>query len=904
MSTEDWHKVDVLEREGKNLTAEPDVATTTYGRDAEVEALACALAGRKSAVLLGPPGVGKTAVVRRLVELVARARVPSLRGASVWEIATTGLVAGTRYTGMQEEKIASLLRTARADRLIYVSDLWNLAMAGSYDTNPRGIYDLMRPGIEAERIVLFGEMSAGRWEKLCREFPMLERDFATITVEPTDEDATKEILARASADLGADVVFDRAALDRIYSLAKKFLPTQSFPGKGVDLLRRLALARRGSGAPRGGAPIDDLAVEELFAKQTGLPMHVVSPRVEVSYAEMTDFLSERVLGQDEAVGAVCDVLALYKTGLSNPDRPIGVILLVGPTGVGKTELAKATAEFLFGSRDRIFRVDLSEYKDYHSFEKLIGDPKKGTTGLLTDAVRKSPFSVILLDEFEKGHDNIADLFLQVFDDGRLTDAYGETVGFHHALILVTSNVGSDAAALEHGIGFGGERKATPERMEREVRRALEQHYRPEFLNRIDRVLFMRPLGRADLRRIARRELGKLYKREGLVERDLLLEVDDGVIDLLLDEGTDPKYGARPLKRAIEELLVIPLARALLGGGSRRFQLLRVAREGGEVTLSFEPTEASRRLDNLERRARVSDGEGGTVSLSLADVRAGMARLYESLAKLELVADLQGMRRDLADIEAREASPAFWEDAFGRSGMLVRRHRLSVEIRRLEILRGELDAVRELSEASFHDADDSVARELTDAYARLLRRIGRAERELLSFDERDQGDAHLVVTPAGAHERAAAWAVDLARMYAAWARDRGYDVELDLAEDGLCHVHVLGPYALGYLRGEVGGHRLVMPPVDRGHRRGEAYLARVEVLAKGEEPEAAAHVDDVAPIRSYDLWHSHGVRDRATGVSDGDAKRVLAGRIDAFLEAHADLRAKARAKGAGAARTAN
>ncbi|MBL9023372.1 MAG: AAA family ATPase [Myxococcales bacterium] len=895
MSSDDWQKIDVLEREGQNLTAEPHGAAQTYGRDAEVDALACALAGRKSAVLLGPPGVGKTAVVRKLVARVAQGAVPALRGASVWEIATTGLVAGTRYTGMQEEKIASLLKSARPDRLVYVSDLWNITVAGSYDTNPRGVYDLLRPGIEAERLVIFGEMSPGRWDKLCREYPFLERDFATITLAPTEEEETKEVLTRVAQELGPEVVFERAAIERVYALARKFLPTQSFPGKGVELLRKAALFRRGSASAPRGLPVDDGAIEEMFAKQTGLPMHVVSPRVSVTYDEMSSFLSERVLGQDDAVAAICDVLALYKTGLSNPDRPIGVILLVGPTGVGKTELAKATAEFLFGSRERIFRVDLSEYKDYHSFEKLIGDPRKGTTGQLTDFVRKSPFGVILLDEFEKGHPNIADLFLQVFDDGRLTDAYGEAVGFQHTLLLLTSNVGADMSALEHSIGFAGEAKASPERIEREVRRALEQHYRPEFLNRIDRVLFMRPLKREDLRRIARRELGKIYKREGLVERDLLLEVDDGVIDLMLDEGTDTKYGARPLKRAIEELLVVPLARALLGGADRRFQLLRVARSGRSVALTFEPTEASRRLDNLERRARVSDGEGGTVSLSLADVRSGVGALYQGLLVLERVADIDGMRRELATLEAREASPAFWEDAFGRSGMLVRRHRLSVEIRRLEILRGELDAVRELAEASFLEADDSVARELTDAYARLVRRMRRAEREIVGFDERDQGDARVVLTPAGAQEGAAAWATELAQMYAGWARDRGYDVEVATSADGVHQVNVAGAYAYGYLRGEAGGHRLVTAPPDKGQRRGEAFLARVEVLAKDEEPKSLVRLEDVAPIRTYDLWHSHGVRDRVTGHADGDTRRVLAGKIDAFLEAHADLRAGSRDK---------
>ncbi len=890
--SDDYRNIDVLEREGRNLTQDQAaLAPKTYGRNDEVEALARALAGRKSSVLLGPPGVGKTAIVKKLLHYLREGRLAVLAGASVFEISTAGLCSGTRYTGQQEEKIASLLRHAKPDRLIYVPDLWNITQAGSYESNPRGIYDLMRPGIEAETLVLFGEMSAGRWEKLCRESPNLERDFATLTVAPTTEEETRELLLRTAADLGTNVMFEKTAIERVYSLTKKFLPTQSFPGKGVELLRRLAHDARSANGESRARPIDEEFVETEFGKQTGLPLHMISPRVTVSYDDMRSFLTERVLGQSEAVMAVADVLALYKTGLSNPDRPAGVLLFVGPTGVGKTELAKATAEFMFGSRDRIFRVDLSEYKDYHSFEKLIGNPREDTTGLLTDHVRHNPFSVILLDEFEKGHSNLADLFLQVFDDGRLTDAQGETVGFHHALLILTSNVGSDLADLEPSIGFAGEARASTRRLEQGVRRALETHYKPEFLNRLDRILVMHPLARDDLRRIARRELGKIYKREGLIERDLLLEVDDGVIDLLLDKGTDPKYGARPLKRAIEELLVVPLARALLSKEWRRFQLLRVARRGELVELTFEDTDVSRRLENLERRTRVTDGEGGTVHLSLADVRRGIGDVYERLAHLDKVAGLVDLKRELATILEKESTPAFWEDAFGHSGALVRQHRLSVEIRRLDDLRGQADLVRELCEASFQEGDDSVAPDLTNAHARLLRKLARAEREIVHFSLADQGDALLTITPSGGREGASEWATTLADMYSTWARARGYDIERREVE-GVQRVSVIGAYAVGYLSSERGSHRLILPPPSKDDRRGETFLARVEVRSLASENETDQRSKprenrDEPPIRTYDMWRSRGVRDRRTGYADGDVKKVLGGKIDGFVEAFAD-----------------
>jgi ATP-dependent Clp protease ATP-binding subunit ClpC len=892
---------DLLERDGRELTADRAAALPkTYGRKEEVFALARALGGKKSVVLLGPPGVGKTAIVKKLLFYLHDDRLPELAGAKVFEISTVGLCADTRYTGMQEDKIKLLLASARADRLVYIPDLWNVTQAGSYETNPRGIYDLMRPGIESGQLVVFGEMSAGRWEKLCREHPVLERDFATITVAPTSEEETRDVLVRTAGDLGHEAVFEKAAIERAYQLARKFLPTLSFPGKGVELLRSLAHeARIAAGAGRA-APIDVERVETRFGERTGLPMHMISTRTTVGYEQMVDFLDERVLGQESAVRAVADVLALYKTGLSNPDRPAGVLLFVGPTGVGKTELAKATAEFLFGSRERIFRVDLSEYKDFHSFEKLIGDPKSNKTGLLTDHVRQNPFTVVLLDEFEKGHPNLADLFLQVFDDARLTDATGETVGFHHALVIMTSNVGGAVEASGIGFARGGEdeghgrREQLSRRLEGAVRRGLEAHYRPEFLNRIDRVLVMQPLAREDLRRIARRELGKVYRREGLLERDLLLEVDDGVIDLLLDRGTDPKYGARPLKRAIEETLVVPLARALLGAGWRRFQLLRAAREDDEVRLTFEETDASRRLEKLERRSPLPDGDGGLVHLSLADVRHGVKSLYQRLAVLEREIDLPRLRAELAAIEARQASPAFWEEAFGAGGQLVRRHRLSAEIGRLDDLRREVDLVHELAEASFAEADDAVAPDLVTAYARLVRDLARAELEIRDMDDVDQGDAALRVAPAGEKD-SVGWARQLADMYVAWARERGYDVEIEEQAGGVQQLIVLGPYALGYLRGEAGTHRLLAPPPDRKERRGEALLAKVEVgstrdlagpngspeLRKGDEP----------PIRTYDTWRSHGVRDRRTGHAEGDARGVLAGRLEGFLEAALSLRAR-------------
>ncbi len=869
---------DVVAQDGRELSADANASgEKTFGRQDEVHTLARTLASGRSAMLVGPSGVGKTAVVQKLLSYLRTARVPEIEGSRIFEISTVGLCADTRFTGQQEGRIRSMLAFASRKRFHYVPDVWNLPYAGSYSTNPRGIYDLMRPGIEQGKLVLFGEVTPGRWDKLAREHPILVRDFVAIAVAEPSEEETRDLLMRVAADISP--AFEKQAIDRVFSLSKKFVPTQSFPGKGVELLRRVAQEARAPDTSRT-QPIDASYVEEVFAKQTALPMHMLSPAVRMSYEEMHRFLSERVLGQKEAVSAVADLLALYKTGLNDPDRPAGVLLFVGPTGVGKTELAKATAEFLFGTRDKMLRVDVSEYKDFHSFEKLIGDPKQDKTGILTDYVRKNPFSVVLLDEFEKGHQNLADLMLQVFDDGRLTDAFGDTVDFRHTIIILTSNVGANMRELGSSIGFSGRSGAgAPNEIVRDVRRTLEHAYRPEFLNRIDKILVFEPLEKADMRRIAQRELGRVYRREGLLERDLLLEVDEGVIDLLLDRGFDPKYGARPLKRAMEELLVLPLARAVLGASAQRFQLLRMARKGDGVSLSFEDTETSRKLQSLERRTRATDGEGQVVRKSLAEVRKELKTVYDRLTKLEEKADVASMRKELEAMEEKTKSPAFWDEAFSKGGDVYRRHRLNVELRRLDDLRERTDLLRENVDQSFADPrGDRDAADLVGKYARLERALARAEREIVHFDEHDRGDAHVVVRAVGGKDGASAWAKELLQMYSAWAEDRKYEVELTGSE-----LVVKGPYAYGYLKGEQGGHRLIAAPKGKD-KRGDTWLARVEVRAAGAPSSIKKVRDDEPPIRTYDQLHSRGVRDRRTGASDGDVKRVLSGKIDAFLEA--------------------
>jgi len=886
--------VDILRTYGRKLDVGSPGAPAVIGRASQIDALARAIGDKRSAVLLGPARVGKTAIVWGLARMLKAGKVPGLKKGTIWEMGSGGLGADTSYVGELESKIRRLLEGITPKKVMWVPDLWNLPTTGTHDRNPRGAYDLLRPAVEAGKLVLIGEMTEERWQGLTRTWPNLEADFTPIAVPETDDEETQQILGAFVKQGGLPARFDPSAIDRVRTLSRRFQPTRAFPGKGIDLLRSVSADVKAA-APEGTRPnVDAAGVERAFSAQTGLPLHMISPTVRVTWEEMQGFLDQRVLGQSEAVGAVTDVLALYKTGLRNPDRPAGVLLFVGPTGVGKTELAKATAEFLFGSPDRLFRIDMSEYKDFHSFEKLIGDPRANRPGLLTNHVRKNPFTVILLDEFEKGSANLADLFLQVFDDGRLTDSAGETVDFRHTIIILTSNVGSELFAAGSQVGFGGEQDgAVVGASASRVRRALEGAYRPEFLNRLDRILVFSPLGREHMRQIAQREIGRLYTREGLLERDLLLEVDDGVIDLLVERGFDPKYGARPLKRAVDTHLVLALARALLSAEWQRFQLVRVARKGDRIDVSFDDTPAARRLRHMERQEAVQDGAGGKVRLSLAEVRDGMAGLLDRLSTLWRDADADGKRERLAELDRMQQTQGRWEDLLGQDGLLSQQHQLRLDLRRLDDLSGRAEAVRELVEGSFQEADDSVAKDLLREYVYLTRSVGRAERELGRFEERDRDDARLRIRPAAGNPAAKGWVGQLADMYSAWAKRRGAPVQRFEAGNTI-ELVIGGDFAFGYLRGERGGHRLLRkgPKVrGRGVDKPETLLARVEVWPDSEAPPNDEHGDDVSPFRLYDQLGTRTVTDKRADHSEPDVSKVLQGRIDRLLAAAADARAR-------------
>ena len=512
----------------------------------------------RSVVLLGEPGVGKTTLIKRLALELHQDQW------QLFEANASDVLAGQVYIGQLEERLQLLTRNLQAQKRILwaVPNFHELYYAGRSQYNPTGILDRLAPEIERGEILLIGETTPAAFERLSQENKRFGMMVEKIRMQPLDDQQSLDIALRWSRgqglrEDGSSIISEAIAKEALH-LSKQFLTDQAAPGNLLDLLKltvRSVLSAKTSPRP---LTMDDLY--HALSHLTGLPRSILDERVGLDLKALKEFFQQRVLGQPEAVDCLVERVALIKTGLTDSSRPFGVFLFAGPTGTGKTEIAKTLTEFLFGSPDRMIRLDMSEYQTPESLESLLGDRRGDLqttemTSSLFMQVRKQPFSVILLDEFEKAHFLIWDLFLQVFDDGRLTDRSGNTANFRNCIIILTSNLGSKLQAGE-SIGFGPSSRTFSKAG---VEKAIHETFRREFINRLDRVVIFRPLSRKVMREILRNELENVLSRRGLRMREWAVEWEDSALDFLLDKGFTPDLGARPLKRAVERYLLSPLA---------------------------------------------------------------------------------------------------------------------------------------------------------------------------------------------------------------------------------------------------------------------------------------------------------------------------------------------------------
>jgi ATP-dependent Clp protease ATP-binding subunit ClpC len=514
-----------------------------------------------SLLLVGPSGVGKTAIVHEVVRRMTDTKSTIQDRTEVWQVDGNRIISGMSFVGAWENRVAQMVQElALRQDVLYVSDLPALVYTGRSAHGDTNVADFLVPHLARGDIRIIGECTPERLLATREESPGFFARFRIIDVPELSEEETLIVLAQAVRELSRDdfLAVHPEALETVLALTRRFEANAVHPGKAAALLHRVV-------ADHADVERDDLfrriidrkRVIDHFGRHAGLPKFILWEKESRPEHEIREYFSQRIVAQPRAVDAAVDVVALLEQGMNDPARPIGTFLFIGPTGVGKTETAKALAEFLFGAADRLLRFDMSEFMSMESVVRLIGD-RFHPDGELTRRVQQQPFCVVLLDEIEKAHPSIFDALLQVLGEGRLTNAAGRTVDFSSTVIVMTSNLGVRDAGKS--LGFGAVTRAS---LDAHFGAAAERYFRPEFFNRIDRVVPFSALGRDAIVPLVKRLLESMLGRRGLRQNRVVVDVDPCLVDLFIDQGFDPKYGARSIKRILEQRLAVPLAQHLV-----------------------------------------------------------------------------------------------------------------------------------------------------------------------------------------------------------------------------------------------------------------------------------------------------------------------------------------------------
>jgi ATP-dependent Clp protease ATP-binding subunit ClpC len=562
----------LLDKYGRDLTAQARDGKIgpAIAREREIRALARTLARSKknNPLLLGDAGVGKTAVVEGLAYAIFDGSAPpSLLKRRIVQIEIGTLVAGTSLRGQFEERLIGILDEAKnaENVILFIDEIHTIVGAGDTIDSNLDAANILKPALARGEVVCIGATTHEEYRRAIAQDPALDRRFRPIDIEePSEADALTILTGqREKLEEHHGVTIRPEALEAAVRMSVRYMPDRRLPDKALDLLDEACarvVIRTVSPDEVDSKPMDVRvdSVADVLSDWTGIPISELTKDEKRRLSDIEKVLKQRVVGQDDAVHTVADAIRTARAGLGDPNRPIGVFLFLGPSGVGKTELARALAEFLFNSDDAMLRLDMSEFHDAHTVARLIGSPpgykdnQRG--GQLTDGLRRRPYSVVLLDEVEKAAPEVFDIFLQVFDEGRLSDAHGGLVDARHAVFIMTSNIGTEEAGKSLGFIAGPDR--TPD-----YTAYLNRFFRPEFLNRLDEVITFRSLSQQTLSGILDIQLTDLHQR--LKEQHLTLKLSQSARDRILEVGHDPINGARPLRRAVERLLVRPLSAAIV-----------------------------------------------------------------------------------------------------------------------------------------------------------------------------------------------------------------------------------------------------------------------------------------------------------------------------------------------------
>ena len=620
----------VIDKYGKDITREAAEGNLdpVVGREVEIERLAQILSRRKknNPVMIGEPGVGKSAIIEGLAKRIVERKVArTLLDKRIISLDMAAIVAGTKYRGQFEERLKAVIDEVSANKnvIMFIDEIHNIVGAG----NASGSMDaanLLKPALARGEFQCIGATTLDEYRKSIEKDGALERRFQKVLVEPTTPEQTLEILhnIKEMYEKHHGVNYTEEALKACVTLTDRYISDRFFPDKAIDAMdeagsrvhitkvdtpkeieeleKRIAEAQdnkfkavqaqnfESAASYRDQqeklkhelavakehweqeldsrrVTVNEQHIAEVVAMMTGVPAQRIAQSEGIRLLGMTDELKKQVIGQDEAIDKIARSIRRNRAGLRDPKRPIGSFMFLGPTGVGKTLLAKKLAEFLFNSADALIRVDMSEYMEKFNVSRLVGAPpgyvgyEEG--GQLTEKVRRHPYSVVLLDEIEKAHPDVFNMMLQVLDEGNLTDGLGRKVDFKNTIIIMTSNIGTrELKDFGAGVGFNTS-ELTKERSDSVIRKALNRKFSPEFLNRVDDIVTFGSLNHDCILKIVDIELASFYKR--VEENGLKLEITEAAKNLVADHGFDIQYGARPLKRAIQSEIEDPLSEMLL-----------------------------------------------------------------------------------------------------------------------------------------------------------------------------------------------------------------------------------------------------------------------------------------------------------------------------------------------------
>ena len=582
----------ILDQYSRDLTmlAASGSFDPVIGRDEEIRRSVQILSRRSknNPVLIGEPGVGKTAVAEGIAAYIAGSDAPdSMAGKRLVALDLPALLAGTKYRGDFEERVKAVLKDVKkaGDVILFIDEMHTMIGAGSAE----GAIDaanILKPALGRGEVQIIGATTPEEYRRHIEKDAALERRFQPVKIaEPSRGDSLKMLGAvRQSLEKHHGVKISDAALTAAVDLSARYINDRFLPDKAIDLADEAAAHIRVSGG--GLVTAEDIAA--VVSLWTGIPVANLSADETKRLRNMESILHRRVIGQNEAVTAVSRAIRRGRVGLSDPNRPIGSFLFLGPTGVGKTELCRALAEAVFGESEAMIRLDMSEYMEKHAVSKLIGSPPGYVGyedgGQLTERVRRKPWSVVLFDEIEKAHEDVWGILLQIMDDGRLTDSAGRVVSFRNTIIVMTSNVG--AKSISDGrprMGFTPDGGDEAQLMRARINEELRRTFKPEFLNRIDETIVFRRLSRAEIRSIAERML--LTVAERFKALGMTLSVPDQVVDFLAERGYDEKYGARPLRRAIRSMIEDKAAELMLTDSLGRGDTVQARIDGNKLILT-------------------------------------------------------------------------------------------------------------------------------------------------------------------------------------------------------------------------------------------------------------------------------------------------------------------------------